>query len=310
MDPRRKFKNIVKAGFRSVFEAGQRIGLDILPRHFYSEIPDIRKLKHAGHWMKPFTMIGVAGTDIDGQLAFVREICLPDRVGTMPNGELHRRACAKNGEPGYGPIESEILYAFVRSMQPRHIVQIGCGVSTALCRMAAEAAGYSPDITCVDPYPTGYLKRLESEGKVTLIERKVETLDLEWISQLGDNLLFFVDSTHTLGPAGEVSRIILEMLPRLKQGAWVHFHDITFPYDYDRNVLDTALVFPHESALLHAFLAYNSRFRLCVSLAMLHYAAPAELAAVVPNYTPAGNHEGLAAGPGHFPSAAYIRVTG
>lgn len=310
MESKRSLKNLVKAGLRKVFESGQRLGLDILPRHFYSEIPDIRKLRQSDHWLKPFSMIGVAGADIEEQLSFLRQSCLAGFEDELPVGDLHRRASAENGEPGYGPIEADVLYGFVRSTRPRQIVQIGCGVSTAICLMATKAAGYTPDITCVDPYPTGYLQRLAREGKVALVQRKVETLEREWVLQFGNNLLFFVDATHTLGPAGEVSRIIVEMLPRLKKGAWVHFHDITFPYDYDRNTLDSALVFPHESVLLHAFLAYNSRFRLCASLSMLHYAAPAELAKMLPYYQPAANNEGLVASPGHFPSAAFLQVTG
>ncbi|MEP0548283.1 MAG: class I SAM-dependent methyltransferase [Rhodothermales bacterium] len=305
----RTLKNALKSGLRRLFESGQRLGFDVLPRHFYSEIPDVRLLRQSDHWKSPFSMIGVEGADAEGQLAFVREVCTPELVERVRAGELRRRASEENGETGYGPIEADFLYAFVRSKRPRQIFQIGCGVSTALCLMAAEDAGYTPEIICVDPYPTGYLKRLTREGKVTLIEQKVELVDLDRISALGNDLLFFVDSTHTLGPAGEVSRIILEMLPRLKEGAWAHFHDITFPYDYDRNTLDSALVFPHESVLLHAFLAYNSRFALRASLAMLHYAAPAELATLLPNYRPAGNDEGLETTPGHFPSAAYLQVT-
>ena len=257
---KRNLKNALKSGMRRLFEGGQRLGFDVLPRHFYSEIPDVQQLRQSDHWKSPFSMIGVEGADAEGQLAFVREVCTPDLVERMRAGELHRRASEENGETGYGPIEADFLYAFVRSKRPRQIFQIGCGVTTALCLMAAEDAGYTPEIVCVDPYPTDYLKRLAREGKVTLVEQKVELVELGRISALGNDLLFFVDSTHTLGPAGEVSRIILEMLPRLKAGAWVHFHDISFPYDYDRNTLDSALVFPHESVLLHAFLAYNRRF--------------------------------------------------
>ena len=306
---RRSIKNVVKTGLRRVFEGGQRLGLDVLPRHFYSEVPDIRQLRRSDHWKRPFSMIGVENTETKEQLAFAREVCTPDLVEALWTGNLHARASAENGETGYGPIEADFLYAFVRSKRPRQIFQIGCGVTTALCLMAAEDAGYTPDVICVDPYPTDYLKRLAREGKVTLVEQKVELVELGRISALGNDLLFFVDSTHTLGPAGEVSRIILEMLPRLKEGAWVHFHDITFPYDYDRNTLDSALVFPHESVLLHAFLAHNGRFALRASLAMLHYAAPGELATLLPNYRPAGNDEGLETMPGHFPSAAYLQVT-
>jgi hypothetical protein len=113
-----------------------------------------------------------------------------------------------------------------------------------------------------------------------------------------------------LGPAGEVSRIILEMLPRLKAGARVHFHDIKFPYDYDRNILDSALFFQHESVLLHAFLSYNSRFRISASLSLLHYFSPEALAQHLPNYQPAENEKGLSKGEGHFPSSAYLEVVG
>jgi predicted O-methyltransferase YrrM len=307
---RRTLKNFLKTALRAAFEAGQRLGVDVLPRHFYSEIPDVRLLRASTQWMAPFSMIGVAGADIGDQVEFLRGIIPAGVAGATPDEALHRRACAENGEPGYGPVEAGVLHAFVRATRPRQILQVGCGVSTALCLMAAEAAGYTPEITCIEPYPTDYLRRLAREGRISLVERKVEALAPDWLDRMGSDLLFFVDSTHTLGPAGEVSRIILEMLPRLKAGAWIHFHDITFPYDYDRNTLDSALVFPHESVLLHAFLAYNSRFRLCASLAMLHYAAPAQLAGFVPYYRPAGNREGLATDDGHFPSAAYLRVTG
>ena len=218
MSLKRVLKNTLKVGVRKAFEGGQRFGFDVLPRHFYSEIPDIRALRESNHWRQPFSMVGIAGVAQEEQLAFVRACCSPDVVEDMHTEDLYARASIENGEIGYGPIEADFLYAFVRSKQPRQIFQIGCGVSTALCLMAAEAAGYTPEITCIDPYPTAYLKRLAEEGKITLVEQKVELIDLDRIEQLGDDLLFFVDSTHTLGPAGEVSRIILEMLPRLKQG--------------------------------------------------------------------------------------------
>jgi len=306
---KRRLKNHAKQGLRRLFEGGQRLGLDVLPRHFYSEIPDLRQLRRSDHWKRPFSMAGVAGAGVEEQLAFVREHCTPEVSEVLRTRDVHAEACAANGEAGYGRVEADFLYAFVRTRRPRQILQVDCGVSTALCLHAAADAGFTPEFLCIEPYPTGYLSGLAAEGKITLIQQKVELVDLDVIRRLGDDLLFFVDSTHTLGPAGEVSRIVLEMLPCLKPGAHVHFHDITFPYDYDRHLLDGALVFPHESVLLHAFLAYNSRFALSAALSMLHYAAPERLRALLPNYRPAGNDEGLATTPGHFPSAAYLRVT-
>ena len=165
----------------------------------------------------------------------------------------------RNGEEGFGLVEADFLYAYVATRRPRQIFQIGCDVSTAVCLLAAEAAGYTPEVICVEPYPTPFLLEEAGARSITLLRTKVEFLQLNVIEDLGSDLLFFVDSSHALGPAGEVTRIILEMLPRLKAGACAHFHDITFPYDYNRHTLTSALFFQHERALLHAFLVCNCR---------------------------------------------------
>lgn len=144
---------------------------------------------------------------------------------------------------GYGEIEADFLYCFVRCLRPASIVQVGCGVSTAVCLLASRDEGYNPRIICIEPYPTVFLRNAHESGGVTLIRKKLQDLTLECPKWVGKGDLFFVDSSHTLGPAGEVSQIILEILPRLLPGAYVHFHDITFPYDYDPHVLSSGLFF-------------------------------------------------------------------
>jgi len=122
--------------------------------------------------------------------------------------------------------------------------------------------------------------------------------------------LLFVDSTHTVKPGGEVNRIILEVLPRLGSGVFVHFHDVYFPYDYARNLMSDALFFPLESTLLHAYLINNSRCRILVSLSMLHYATPETIRKSFPHYDAQKNIDGLQdTGGEHFPSSAYLLIT-
>jgi hypothetical protein len=306
----RKLKDAWKLVLRKVFEAGQHLGLDVLPRHFYSEVPDLRVLRHDSSWKAPFSMAGIRGTDMQAQTAFLKS-CLTDRVTAhLRATDVYGAACRENGAVGFGPIEAQVLFGFVASQRPLEILQIGCGVTTALCVAAANFAGYSPRITCVEPYPTALLKRLDAEGAICLIQRRAQDLDIGMIDPLGEGSLFFVDSTHTLGPAGEVSRIILEMLPRLKPGARVHFHDIYFPFDYGRQVLDGELFFWHESVLLQAFLTFNSRFSILLSCSMLHYEAQKELRSLLPNYSPEPDDQGLRTGNGHFPSSTYMQVSG
>lgn len=47
---KRRIKDALKKQLAHVFHVGQRFGLDILPRHFYSEIPLLRKLRTTDHW--------------------------------------------------------------------------------------------------------------------------------------------------------------------------------------------------------------------------------------------------------------------
>jgi predicted O-methyltransferase YrrM len=309
MSFRRRLKNASKRALRKVFELGQFAGYDVLPRHFYSQIPDIRLLRKTTEWKAPYSMTGVAGAEIERQLEYLRSCCELAIKETIASKNIHALAIERNGESGFGPTEAAVLYALIRAKRPAQIFQIGCGVSTAVCLMAAEDAGYQPEVICVEPYPTDFLLAEAAKRNIILKQQKAQSLELSVIEALQSDVLFFVDSSHTLGPTGEVSRIILEMLPRLKRGAYVHFHDITFPYDYGRDVLNGALFFWHESVLLHAFLAYNGRFAIAMSLSMLHYSRPEALAECVPGYIPADNDQGLSVkAEGHFPSSTYLRV--
>jgi hypothetical protein len=130
---------------------------------------------------------------------------------------------------------------------------------------------------------------------------------INWAGWLGAGDLFFVDSSHTLAPAGEVNLIILEMLPRLCPGAYVHFHDIHFPYDYSPNTLSTALFFPHETALLYAFLLMNDDFEIAASLGLLHHLRLPDLVRCFPDMKPRVFDEGLTLAEGQYPSSIYLR---
>ena len=133
-------------------------------------------------------------------------------------------------------------------------------------------------------------------------------VELDMLTDLRDNGLLFIDSTHTVKPGSEVNYLILEVLPRLPTGSWVHFHDIYFPYDYPRNMMTTNLVFPNESVLLHAFLTDNQKYTLRASLSMLHYEKSSDLQSFLPNYRPSKNLHGMAASEGDFPSSVYLQA--
>jgi hypothetical protein len=307
---KRKLKNFGKQTLRNLFEVGQGFGINILPRHFYSEIPEIRELRQEEDWKQPRSLIGVNGKEIEPQLAFVRECCPEALQERQKKGDIYSYACSENGELGYGPIEADFLFCFIYSKRPKRVVQIGCGVSTAVMMLASQEANYELELICIDPYPTEFLKKSNEQGKIRLLSEKAQKVPLNILTDLGENGMLFIDSTHTVKPGSEVNRIILDVLPQLKSGNYVHFHDIYFPYDYKRELLTTDLFFPNESTLLHAFLINNHRYCLKASFSMLHYAIPNELQMFLPNYQPNANQLGLEVEDtqAHFPSSTYLQV--
>jgi hypothetical protein len=303
---KRSLKTRSKQLLRSVFEIGQRLKFDILPRHFYSEIPDMRTLRGTASWRKPRSFTGILG-DIDSQVAWV-DACTRNYRDNLKQFAIHRSAVQMNGsDEGYGEIEANFLYCFVRAQRPKQIVQIGCGVSTAVCLLAARDEGYSPRINCIEPYPTAFLQQESQAGRIELVPRKIQDTGFECASSLRDGDFFFVDSSHTLAPAGELNLIILEILPRLATGVYTHFHDIYFPYDYAPDTLSTALFFSHETALLYAFLLMNRDFEITGSLSMLHHERLKELRRFFPEFHPAVFEDGLSVQNGQFPSSVFLR---
>lgn len=302
----RMLRDILKRRLRNAFEVGQRFGFDLLPRHFYSEIPDIKQLRAQMGWRKELSMVGVQGADADEQLAFARATITPELSERTKAGDIHPSACQENGADGFGPIEAEFLHSFIYTHRPARMLQVGAGVSTSVCLRAALEAGYELQVTCIDPYPTHLLQRLKNETRIELIDCPAQEADPGMAAALQKGDLLFIDSSHALGPAGEATRLILEWLPRVRLGVRVHFHDILFPYDYAPAILGHELFFTHESTLLHGFLCMNQDFRILASLSMLHYKRQSELMKLLPGYRPCANSDGLLVGPGHYPSSIFL----
>jgi hypothetical protein len=191
------------------------------------------------------------------------------------------------------------------------MIQIGAGASTWVALKAAEDAGLDIEITCIDPYPTEFLTTLHHQGKIKLRDVPVQEIPVDELADLGAGDILFVDSTHTVSVGSDVNYLILELLPRLRKGTLVHFHDITMPYDYMPTVLSRDLFFWTESVLLHAFLIDNSRLEIRLGCAMLHDAALEKVQKVIPTYcSPMRTDRGLAVDvdAGAYPTSIWIEV--
>ncbi len=302
----REARNVAKAAWHRAFRALERVGVHVTPVHFYSGLPRVGELARRPEWWKARSGLPGLSIDLEAQLDALGSACVPFQ-GEYRGLDLYREAVKRNGEEGYGPIESQALHGFVRCCRPRRVVQIGCGVATHCAMRALDLNAQAYELTCIEPYPNNGLKQVSG---IRLIAEPAQQVPLPVFEELGAGDFLLIDSTHTVQVGSEVNYLVLEVLPRLAEGVIVSFHDIYLPYDYARNFL-RSLVFPLETTLLRAFLINNAAFEVIASLSLLHYERREGLAAIFPDYVPQADDEGLRQGHEglHFPSSLWLRVS-
>ncbi len=305
----------MKRALLRLHKLGIKFGVFILPVHYYSPVPNIVELEKTRHlWAKRSELPGL-DVDLDEQVAVLQRVCEGYKSEYAGNSAF-KEGVANHFGPGYGYIEAQALHAVIRYYKPARIVEVGSGVSTYCMLKATELneseTGEPTSIVSIEPYPS---QKLRSLSGVELIAKPVQTVPLEVFAELGAGDLLFIDSSHTVKPGGDVNYLILEVLPRLRPGVIVHFHDIYLPYDYRRAVLRTFLHWT-ETSLLRAYLISNHRAKILFCLSHLHYERKDALKSIFPEYTPQEDNDGLQPEkykpfepvPEHFPSSIYIEV--
>ncbi|NBC03456.1 MAG: hypothetical protein GVY20_07090 [Bacteroidetes bacterium] len=296
-----------------VFKILSRVGILVLPNHYYSSIADVNELeKTKENWAKKSEMPGIQ-TDLDGQVSNLQKICGPFLEEYRGN-DTYLTAVNEHFGPGYGFLEAQALHGFIRFYQPKNIIEIGSGVSTFCMLKAIETnkkeKKTESQITCIEPFPS---QKITTLSKIKLLKEKVQSVPFSKFEALSSGDFLFIDSSHTVKPGSDVNYLILEVLPTLSKGVFVHFHDIYFPFDYQRDVLKTYFQWM-ETSLLRAFLINNHKVRVIFCLSQLHYDRPAELKKVFPDYRPANDKNGLEfesnidPNKTHFPASIYLEI--
>jgi hypothetical protein len=269
--------------FREIFPIWERHGFHVTPVHFYQPIPDTQTLPET-LWNRSSKLVGVDMND-SVQLDLLRN-CFPkfreeyEQFPTKPTGQPSRFYLSNGLFDG---TDALVAYCMVRHFQPRLIIEIGGGFSSLILGEAAAKNNSSP-LICVEPFPQEFLKR-GFLGLHSLIEKRVEDVELEFFSQLGSGDILFIDSSHTVKIGGDVNYLFLEVLPRLNPGVIVHVHDIFFPFDYRRDWVLDELRFWTEQYLLQTFLSFNSEFEVLISNSYLSHYYSEDLKAAFPRLT-------------------------
>ena len=269
-----------------VFLNGDRFGVHVLPKHYYSPVPDYRWLaENQSLWRRPVDMTGV-DWDLDEQLRWLREAC-SQFAGEVRGLAVYRSAESGGFGLGYGPIESQVLHAVCRRTKPRRWIEVGSGVTT-ICTLYAlrrnqEDGAPACEVTCIEPFPHAALRQLEG---IRLIPAAVQSVTVEDFSRLEAGDVLFIDSTHAVKTGSDVTYLLLEILPRLQPGVLIHLHDIFLPFVCRPDILETYFDW-QETSLLLALLKGNASLKVRCCLSALHDGRSGAVGEILPDYDPA-----------------------
>lgn len=295
-------RHLVKEATIRAFLAMDDLGVHVLPKHYYSSVPDHRWLReNPDAWQRRAPLAGVAW-DLKRQLGWLDEVCRP-YYPEVAGLSFYDKVTANDVGPGFGPIESQVVHCVVRATGPRRIVEIGSGVST-LCMVHAAGLNErngkpSSSITCIEPYPRKNFLGLRG---ITHLPRVCQTVPDAVFEQLEAGDLLFVDSSHAVKCGSDVLKIWLDVVPRLPAGVLVHAHDIFLPYLFHPEVA-TSYFDWQETSLLLALLTNNPRLSILAALYALHGDESAALGRICSDYRPGTPRTG-----GHYPSSLWLRT--
>ena len=173
--------------------------------------------------------------------------------------------------PSYSYTDALTLYSMLRKFRPRRIIEIGSGYSSSVMLDTAERfLDDTINFTFIEPYPE-LLHSLIKEGdkKHPILPVKLQDVDSEIFKALDADDILFVDSTHVSKLGSDVNRIIFEILPTLKPGVLIHFHDIFWPFEYPSDWVKKGFAW-NEAYILRAFLEFNDSFEIIFFASFLH----------------------------------------
>jgi len=254
-------KPLVESGRHfAYFDLWEEHGFHVTRNHFYDPIPDTRTLSDA-LWEERSPLKGV-DMNVEEQLRFLQEIFpqFAEEYNAFPTEKPEAPHQYYFNNSFFGGTDALVSYCMARHFAPSLMIEVGSGFSTYVAAQAARRNGHT-ELVCIEPYPQAFLKD-PFPGVSDLIEKKVQAVDLSVFDRLKASDILFIDTSHIARIGSDVNFLFFEVLPALNPGVVVHVHDIFLPGEYPRNWVMKERRFWNEQYLLHAFLLYNTCFKV------------------------------------------------
>jgi hypothetical protein len=242
---------------------------------YYSPLTSVSDLRSTfGRWHRPSALKGVEYdlNQMKTALSDLLSCYLAEFMDIPPYEQLQQVGFG----PGYTAVDALTLYMMIRQLKPKRYVEVGSGLSTYYCSLAAArnaSEGHPLAITCVEPYP---FEKLHTIAGINVIAKPVQDVEVSLFEQLRGGDVLFIDSSHILRIDGDVPFLYLEVLPTLDAGVFIHIHDVPFPYNvpYPPQLWVFGQEWPmlwNEAMVVQAFLSFNNSFEVTMSTPLLRH---------------------------------------
>lgn len=261
-----KIQNIIRKGGREISRLSHlnSYKFHVEPGHFYSPLVSEEYLRPYEDRIFNNKSKDLAGVDLneEAQVALLKEFYPYYRE--MPFKEEKEpglRYSLKNDFFDYS--DGFFLHAMIRHFQPKRIVEVGSGFSSAMMLDTNDLFFNNKiNLTFIEPYPERLKSLLKPGEKIQLHEQNVQDVDLGIFSQLKENDILLIDTSHVVKTGSELNYLIFSVLPLLNKGVKIHIHDIFFPFEYPREWVIEQKRGWNEAYLIRAFLMYNEAFKI------------------------------------------------
>lgn len=241
-----------------------------VPGHYYSLIPDLSDVELRKEKIFYNDDIKDINLRLEEQFRFLNEIKeyykhIPYTFSEkLPGGNSKYRYDARNDYYRYG--DAIFLFCMMLHLKPARIVEVGSGYSSAMMLDTNENfLQNSTHLTLIEPYPEERLFSLltEKDKKTTTVLKSfVQDTPPEIYRSLEANDILFIDSSHVSKPGSDVNFIVFNILPLLKPGVVIHFHDIFYPFELPSTWVLEKKWFWNENYILRAFLMNNPDYEI------------------------------------------------
>jgi hypothetical protein len=264
-------------------ETAEAAGFHVYPRTFYSPFPVFEEMD----WSQLKCSRQLPGINFREREA----LQLAEQISRFAS-ELNAIPDERESSDGrfwfvndaFTYFDAATLYGVLRHLKPKRYVELGCGFSSCISSRALACNakdGAACDAVYADPEPRCDLSQILETGRV--VRQSVQKLSLDLFTGLEANDVLFIDTSHVLKVQSDVARELMQIIPSLSPGVWIHFHDVFSPYDYPEDwVRNKIRLCANEQYGVECLLNGGDRYEVLLPLYLLWMEHRADLQRLFP----------------------------